>query len=184
MRLTITLYLYIILVLFTGQVLSICIPPNHCIEDMEAADAVERFDYVRNKYEEVEMKITGEPVGLQGKLVTHGDIEEQHIVFQYMDNTPHDIIQTCAFVVTNAPGQCESIQTFCSGFLSRMPRPLLERKPLTVCEDGVRETEAETEATAETENDDSEGLGETTAETLPSQQEQQDTKLTRDSELI
>ncbi|EDV41500.2 uncharacterized protein Dana_GF17477 [Drosophila ananassae] len=121
-----------------GQVMSICIPPNHCIEDMEAADVKERFDYVLAKYEELDMKVPGEPVGLHGKVVTHGEAEEQHLVFQYMDNTPHDIIQTCAFVVVSAPGECESIRTYCSGFLRRQPRPLLERKPIEVCEDRVQ----------------------------------------------
>ncbi|KAH8383083.1 hypothetical protein KR009_006663, partial [Drosophila setifemur] len=117
---------------------SLCIPPNNCIEDMEEADAKERLDYVLGKYEELEMKIPGEAVGLHGKVVTHGEVEEQHLVFQYMDNTPHDIIQTCAFVVTSSPGECESIGTYCSAFLRRLPRPLLERQRLDVCEDGVR----------------------------------------------
>lgn len=89
---------------------------------------------------------------LHGKLVTHGDIEEQHIVFQLMDNTPHDVIQSCVFVVTKAPGECESIVTVCNTFLGRTPRPLLERKPLMVCEDGVREAEPEAEDTQGTQD--------------------------------
>ncbi|KAH8417973.1 hypothetical protein KR222_009688, partial [Zaprionus bogoriensis] len=128
---------------------SICIPPNHCIEDMEYSDVKERYTFVLSKYAELKMKITGEPLGLRGKLVTHGDIEEQHIVFQLMDNTPHDVIQNCVFVVTKAPGECESIVTACNTFLGRTPRPLLERRPLMVCEDGVREAEMEAEPEAE-----------------------------------
>ncbi|KAH8267294.1 hypothetical protein KR018_004746, partial [Drosophila ironensis] len=120
--------------------LSICIPPNHCIEDMEEADAKERLEYVLGKYEELDMKIPGKPVGLHGKVVTHGEAEEQHLGFQYMDHTEHDIIQTCVFVVASVPGECETIRTFCSGFLRRHPRPLLERPTLEVCEGegGVR----------------------------------------------
>nr|XP_044252252.1 uncharacterized protein LOC108061021 [Drosophila takahashii] len=138
------------LLLFLGfismsNVLTICIPPNHCIEDMEDADAKERFDYVLGKYEELEIKIPGKPVGLDGKVVTHGEAEEQHLVFQYMDNTPHDIIQTCAFVVDRSPGECEIIRTYCSAFLGRLPRPLLERQPIAVCDDGVRVAEEESE---------------------------------------
>lgn len=68
-------------------------------------------------------------------------------MFQLMDNTPHDVIQSCVFVVTKAPGECESIVTVCNTFLGRTPRPLLERKPLMVCEDGVREAEPEAEDT-------------------------------------
>ncbi|XP_001358769.2 uncharacterized protein [Drosophila pseudoobscura] len=129
-----------------GLGVSLCVPPmDHCIEDMEEADAKERFDYVLAKYEELEMKIPGEPVGLHGKVVRRAEIEEHHIVFRYMDNTPHDIIQTCAFVVTNAPGHCETIGTFCSAFLPRLPRPLLERKSLAVCEDGVHVAEHQPE---------------------------------------
>jgi len=86
---------------------------------------------------------------LHGKVVTHGEAEEQHLVFQYMDNTLHDIIQTCAFVVSRTPGECEIIRTYCSAFLSRLPRPLLERQPIAVCEDGVRVAEEEPDAEAE-----------------------------------
>ncbi|BFF91242.1 uncharacterized protein DMAD_09569 [Drosophila madeirensis] len=156
--------------LMSDLVMSLCVPPmDHCIEDMDLADAKERFDYVLAKYEELEMKIAGEPVGLHGKVVTRGEIEEHHIVFRYMDNTPHDIIQTCAFVVTNAPGQCETIGTFCSAFLPRLPRPLLARKSLNVCEDGVHvvehEPEPEEEADPEEEDDQQNDEGETEAAT-------------------
>lgn len=82
-------------------------------------------------------------------MVTHGEAEEQHLVFQYVDNTLHDIIQTCAFVVATAPGECEGIRTYCSGFLGRTPRPLLERQPIAVCEDGVRVAEEEPETQTE-----------------------------------
>ncbi|ALC45433.1 CG14854, partial [Drosophila busckii] len=112
-----------------------------CLQ-LEYSVAKERYGYVLAKYAELEMKISGEPLGLHGKLVTHGDIEEQHIVFQLMDNTPHDVLQSCVFVVRTAPEECESIVTVCNTFLARTPRPLLERKPLMVCEDGVREAEA------------------------------------------
>ncbi|XP_037727601.1 uncharacterized protein LOC119558286 [Drosophila subpulchrella] len=143
------LLLYLGFISMSNVVFAICIPPNHCIEDMEDADAKERFDYVLGKYEELEMKIPGKPVGLHGKVVTHGEAEEQHLVFQYMDNTLHDIIQTCAFVVSRSPGECEIIRTYCSAFLSRLPRPLLERQPIAVCEDGVRVAEEKAEPEAE-----------------------------------
>ncbi|XP_017076679.2 uncharacterized protein LOC108111659 [Drosophila eugracilis] len=133
----------------SNVVFTICIPPDNCIEDMEDNDAKERFEYVLGKYEELEMKIPGKPVGLHGKVVTHGEAEEQYLVFQYMDNTLHDIIQTCAFVVKRTPGECENISTYCSAFLSRLPRPLLERKPIAVCDDGVRVAEEEPETEAE-----------------------------------
>ncbi|XP_032576161.1 uncharacterized protein LOC6606389 [Drosophila sechellia] len=142
-----------------NMVFTICIPPNHCIEDMEESDAKERFDYVLGKYEEVDMKIPGKPVGLHGKVVTHGEAEEQHLVFQYMDNTLHDIIQTCAFVVKRNPGECENIRTYCSAFLSRLPRPLLERQPINVCDDGTRVAEDEPETEAE-DNPDADAQGE------------------------
>jgi len=93
-------------------------------------------------------------------VVTHGEAEEQHLVFQYMDNTLHDIIQTCAFVVKRNPGECENIRTYCSAFLSRLPRPLLERKPINVCDDGTRVAEDEPETEAE-DNPDADAEGET-----------------------
>ncbi|XP_032597488.1 uncharacterized protein LOC6569910 [Drosophila grimshawi] len=140
---------YLICMEFVPTTLSICIPPNHCIEDMEYSDVKERYAYVLSKYAELDMKINGEPLGLRGKLVTHGNTEEQHIVFQLLDNTPHDVIQSCVFIVTTATSAangCESIVTVCNTFLGRTPRPLLERKPLTVCQDGVvREAEVEEE---------------------------------------
>ncbi|XP_044314580.1 uncharacterized protein LOC123037523 [Drosophila rhopaloa] len=136
-----------------SNVFTICIPPNHCIDDMEESDVKTQFDYVLGKYEDLEMKVPGKPVGLHGKVVTHGEAEEQHLVFQYMDNTPHDIIQTCAFVVKRTPGECETIRTYCSAFLSRLPRPLLERQPIAVCEDGVRVVEEEPETETEAEDD-------------------------------
>ncbi|XP_030376392.1 uncharacterized protein LOC115625484 [Scaptodrosophila lebanonensis] len=138
-----------VLVMSMARVSGICLPPHHCIEDMDESDVKERYDYVLSKYEEVQMKIAGQPIGLHGKVVSRGNVEEQHIVFQYQDNQPHDVIQSCAFVITNAPDTCESILTICNTFLPRTPRPLLMRKPLTVCEDGVRETEAQSEDTTE-----------------------------------
>ncbi|XP_051862554.1 uncharacterized protein LOC117576150 [Drosophila albomicans] len=169
---------YLIIVIFIQRSLAICIPPHHCIEDMELSEAKERYTYVLSKYAELEMKITGEPLGLHGKLVTHGDIEEQHIVFQLMDNTPHDVIQSCVFVVTKKPGECESIVTVCNTFLGRTPRPLLERKPLMVCEDGVREAEVEVEPEAEDTENANEGGEETAAAAAP------DVDVTNASELI
>lgn len=120
---------------------------------------------------------------LHGKVVTHGNIEEQHIVFQLMDNTPHDVIQSCVFVVTKAPDECESIVTVCNTFLGRTPRPLLERKPLAVCEDGVREAEMEVEVEPERkpeaeDTDDANEGKEATPATAP------DVDVTSDSELI
>ncbi|KAL7728658.1 hypothetical protein ACLKA6_004042 [Drosophila palustris] len=168
---------HLIFMLLIQRSLSVCIPPNHCIEDMEYSDAKERFTYVLSKYADLEMKITGEPLGLHGKLVTHGNIEEQHIVFQLMDNTPHDVIQSCVFVVTKTPGECESIVTVCNTFLGRTPRPLLERKPLMVCEDGVREAEVEVEPEAADTENVNEGKEETAA-TAP------DVDVTSVSELI
>ncbi|XP_017046813.2 uncharacterized protein LOC108091936 isoform X2 [Drosophila ficusphila] len=152
------------LLLFLGfismsNIFSICIPPNHCIEDMEDSDAMERFDYVLDKYEELKMKIPGKPIGLHGKVVTHGESEEQHLVFHYMDNTPLDVIQTCAFVVTRNPGECETIRTYCSAFLGRLPRPLLERQPIAVCDDGVRVAEEEPEPEDDPDADAEQGQG-------------------------
>ncbi|XP_064549932.1 uncharacterized protein LOC135436294 [Drosophila montana] len=178
------IYLYSILVLLARQTLSICIPPNHCIEDMEYSDAKERFGYVLSKYAELQMKITGVPLGLHGKLVTHGNIEEQHIVFQLMDNTPHDVIQSCVFVVSNAPGECESIVTVCNTFLGRTPRPLLERKPLTVCEDGVREAEVDVEEEEEPDAEDTEVANEGKEATSATAATATDVDVTSDSELI
>ncbi|XP_017960089.2 uncharacterized protein LOC108653800 isoform X2 [Drosophila navojoa] len=179
------IYRYLTIVLLAQQTLSICIPPNHCIENMDYSDAKELYSYVLSKYDELQMKISGEPLGLHGKVVTHGNIEEQHIVFQLMDNTPHDVIQSCVFVVTKAPDECESIVTVCNTFLGRTPRPLLERKPLTVCEDGVREAEVETEVEVEPERgpeaedtDDANEGKEATPATAP------DVDVTSDSELI
>ncbi|XP_017117275.1 uncharacterized protein LOC108139167 [Drosophila elegans] len=153
MDLSSCLLLFLVFISTSKVVFTICIPPNHCIEDMEESDAQAQFDYVLGKYDELEMKIPGKPVGLHGKVVTHGEAEEQHLVFQYMDNTLHDIIQTCAFVVKRTPGECENIRTYCSAFLSRLPRPLLERQPIAVCEDGVRVAEEEPEPEPEDDPD-------------------------------
>lgn len=108
-------------------------------------------------------------------------------MFQLMDNTPHDVIQSCVFVVTKAPGEeCESIVTVCNTFLGRTPRPLLERKPLMVCENGVREAEMEAEPEAEDTEDTQATAGaevgneqkEATSASVP------DVEATSDSELI
>lgn len=104
-------------------------------------------------------------------------------MFQLMDNTPHDVIQSCVFVVTKVPGECESIVTVCNTFLGRTPRPLLDRKPLMVCEDGVREAEVELELEpdADAEAVDTENVNEgreETAATAP------DVDVTSVSELI
>lgn len=90
------------------------------------------------------------------------------------------------FVVTKAPGVCESIVTVCNTFLGRTPRPLLERKPLMVCEDGVREAEMEAEPEVEDTEDTQATAGaedghegkEGTSASVP------DVEATSDSELI
>ncbi|KAH8247502.1 hypothetical protein KR038_005230, partial [Drosophila bunnanda] len=124
------------------------------IPQMEDTDAQERFEYVLKRYNQVNINITGKPLGLHGKVVSHGSYEEEHIVFHYVDNTLRDVSQSCTFVLSTKPNKCESIRTYCSGFLSRPPRPLLKLEPLTVCEDEIRvgepESEFETEPDAET----------------------------------
>ncbi|KAH8341001.1 hypothetical protein KR059_012240, partial [Drosophila kikkawai] len=119
------------------------------IPQMDDIDAQDRFNYVVSKYEEVDIKIAGKPAGLHGKVVTHGLKVERHLVFHYVDNTLHDVIQTCTFVVSNAPEQCEGISTFCNSFVSRPPRPLLELPSLIVCEDEVRLAGEESESKTE-----------------------------------
>ncbi|KAH8293703.1 hypothetical protein KR054_003288, partial [Drosophila jambulina] len=127
------------------------------IQKMDDLEAAERYDDVVDKYKELKIVIPGTAVGLHGKVVTHGLMLERHLVFHYVDHTIHDVIQTCTFVVSQAPGECEGIQCYCSGFLSRPPRPLLELAPLTVCKDGVRVAEkvpvTETELTTEAESE-------------------------------
>ncbi|XP_054728057.1 uncharacterized protein LOC129237165 [Anastrepha obliqua] len=125
------------------------VPPT-CLTDLEDEDAKEILDYVLSKYEEVDMKIPGEPLAVHGKRISHRGTEEFHIGFHYVDNTPGDVIQNCVFVIVHTPNACETISTVCNTFLSATPRPLLEREVLTVCEDGEEQTrpreETETEA--------------------------------------
>ncbi|KAH8361084.1 hypothetical protein KR200_002450, partial [Drosophila serrata] len=126
--------------------------PNIClILQMEDLDAQERFEYVVDKYKKANINIDGKPLGLHGKVVSNDLEEEIHIVFHYVDNTLHDVIQTCTVVISDKPNECESIRTYCSGFLRRPPRPLLELKPLIVCKDKVQVAKEEPELGTEPE---------------------------------
>lgn len=69
--------------------------------------------------------------------LTYGDTEEElNIHFKYIDNTQHDIIQNCVFVLYHRQNECELIKTVCNTFLPFTPRPLLQRKDLRICDDG------------------------------------------------
>ncbi|KNC29756.1 hypothetical protein FF38_05206, partial [Lucilia cuprina] len=100
-------------------------------------EANETLKYVIGKYEEVEMKIIGEPVSIYGLRLSYGDTEEElNIHFKYIDNTQHDIIQNCVFALYHRQNECELIKTICNTFLPITPRPLLQRKDLRICNDG------------------------------------------------
>ncbi|XP_061395218.1 uncharacterized protein LOC133330827 [Musca vetustissima] len=104
---------------------------------LTSEEANETLDYVRSKYEMVEMKIVGEPISIYGLRLTHGDDEEEiNIHFKYIDNTVYDIIQHCVFAIYHRSNECELIRTICNTFLPITPRPLLERTDLRVCDDG------------------------------------------------
>ncbi|XP_036323202.1 uncharacterized protein LOC118737062 [Rhagoletis pomonella] len=143
--------LCLLLNLYVTSIYCLCLAsePPTCLTNLEEEDAKEILDYVLSKYEEVDMKITGEPLAVRGKRISSGGTEEFHIVFHYVDNTPGDIIQNCVFVVVHVPNACETISTVCNTFLQSTPRPLLQREDLTVCEDGVEPTRA-SEVTEET----------------------------------
>ncbi|CAD6993235.1 uncharacterized protein LOC101452978 [Ceratitis capitata] len=129
---------FLLLNLYAASVNSLCLAtePPTCLTNLDDEDAKEILDYVLKKYEEVDMKITGEPLAVRGKRISSGGTEEFHIAFHYVDNTPGDVIQNCAFVVVHAPNSCETISTVCNTFLPVTPRPLLKLEDLTVCDDG------------------------------------------------
>ncbi|XP_019845622.2 uncharacterized protein LOC105225806 [Bactrocera dorsalis] len=138
---------FLLLNFYVINVRGLCLAtePPTCLTDLEEEDAKEILDYVLSKYEEVGMKITGEPLAVRGKRISSGGTEEFHIVFHYVDNTPGDVIQNCVFIVVHNPNACETISTVCNTFLPVTPRPLLKLEDLTVCEDGEEQTRSREE---------------------------------------
>ncbi|XP_067631418.1 uncharacterized protein [Eurosta solidaginis] len=132
-----------------GNCLCVATDPVTCLTDLEEADAKEILEYALSKYEEADMKITGEPLAVRGKRISTGGTEEFHIVFHYVDNTPSDVIQNCVFVIVHTSNACEQISTVCNTFLPVTPRPLLKRKDLTVCEDDEEQISPQKETVVE-----------------------------------
>ncbi|XP_065357977.1 uncharacterized protein LOC135952104 [Calliphora vicina] len=121
----------------SASALCIGTSPASCLTELSEEEANETLKYVISKYEEVEMKIIGEPVSIYGLRLSYGDAEEElNIHFKYIDNTQHDIIQNCVFALYHRQNECELIKTICNTFLPITPRPLLQRKDLRICDDG------------------------------------------------
>ncbi|XP_037816879.1 uncharacterized protein LOC119607149 [Lucilia sericata] len=137
---------FLIIIVMFGTIVSplssasaLCIGtlPASCLTELSEEEANETLKYVISKYEEVEMKIIGEPVSIYGLRLSYGDTEEElNIHFKYIDNTQQDIIQNCVFALYHRQNECELIKTICNTFLPITPRPLLQRKDLRICDDG------------------------------------------------
>ncbi|XP_037943018.1 uncharacterized protein LOC119675871 [Teleopsis dalmanni] len=112
--------------------------PTKCIKKLSPEEANEKLLYALSKYEEVERKITGTPTNVHGNRILYENAEEVNIAFQYIDNTPKDIIQYCVFVLISRVGECDAIRTYCNTYLPITPRPLLDRDTIVICDGQVR----------------------------------------------
>ncbi|KAL9891677.1 uncharacterized protein ACN2A1_007625 isoform 2-T2 [Glossina fuscipes fuscipes] len=106
-----------------------------CLTELTEDESNATLQYVLDKYDQVKLKIMGQPVSIYGMRLTYDDEEELNIHFKYVDNTQQDVIQNCVFVIYHRSNECELIQTICNTFLPITPRPLLKLNDLRVCND-------------------------------------------------